>query len=264
MTIKAMFSYTNASQGADELKNAMGIPRIRHDKSKFVGSGSKIILNWGAGSDRLINPEILKCRIINHPSRVDVAVDKLQSFEAFRNAGISHPEFTNSKPQAIQWLEAGTMVFARTQLRASSGRGIVIMDPEHQDTWDTNANLYVKYKPKKHEYRIHVINGQVVDTQRKALRAEHQGDNTVNFKIRNLANGFVFVRNDANGEPHPVPQCVLQVGIQSVAALGLDFGAADVIYNQNENQAYILEVNTAPGLQGQTVNSYATALSAAY
>lgn len=264
MTIKAMFSYTNASQGADELKNAMGIPRIRHDKSKFVGSAGKTILNWGAGSDRLINPEILKCRIINHPSRVDIAVDKLKSFQAFRDANVSHPEFTNSRATAVQWLEAGDMVFARTQLRASSGRGIVIMDPEHQDTWETNAQLYVKYMKKKHEYRVHVVNGQVIDTQRKALRAEHKGDADVNYKIRNLANGFVFVRNDANGEPHQVPQCVLDTGRQAVLALGLDFGAADVLYNQSENRAYAIEVNTAPGLQGQTVTSYATALSAVY
>jgi D-alanine-D-alanine ligase-like ATP-grasp enzyme len=42
-------------------------------------------------------------------------------------------------------------------------------------------------------------------------------------------------------------------------ALGLDFGAADVLFNARRNQAYVLEVNTAPGLEGQTVNDYAEA-----
>jgi glutathione synthase/RimK-type ligase-like ATP-grasp enzyme len=262
MTIKAMFSYNNASAGADELKNALGIPKVKHNGSKFVGSAAKTILNWGAGTDRMINPEILKCRLINHPTKVDVAVDKLKSFNAFQAANVPIPEFTGNRATAISWLEQGAMVFARTQLRASSGRGIVIMDPDHQDTWEANANLYVKYKAKKHEYRIHVVAGQVVDTQRKGLRQDLAGQEGINFKIRNLANGFVFVRNDANGQPHAVPACVLDAGRAAVQALQLDFGAADVIYNHQENRAYVLEVNTAPGLQGQTVTSYATALAA--
>ena len=35
---------------------------------------------------------------------------------------------------------------------------------------------------------------------------------------------------------------------KAVAALGLDFGAVDVIYNEKYGRAYVLEVNTAPGL----------------
>jgi D-alanine-D-alanine ligase-like ATP-grasp enzyme len=39
----------------------------------------------------------------------------------------------------------------------------------------------------------------------------------------------------------------------------LDFGAIDIIYNESRDQAYVLEVNTAPGLTGQTIQSYADA-----
>jgi D-alanine-D-alanine ligase-like ATP-grasp enzyme len=37
----------------------------------------------------------------------------------------------------------------------------------------------------------------------------------------------------------------------------LDFGAVDVIWNEKQQRAYVLEVNTAPGLEGQTVDDYA-------
>ncbi|MNY81884.1 hypothetical protein D3C86_2236870 [compost metagenome] len=46
----------------------------------------------------------------------------------------------------------------------------------------------------------------------------------------------------------------------AVNALGLDFGAADVIWNDHRKQAFVLEVNTAPGLTGTTLEKYAKAL----
>lgn len=247
-----MYSYNNGSAGSKELSEAAGIPRIRHNGSKFVAKPNKTLVNWGTTAENF--PEFLyPCRIINDPRAVTNAVNKINSFNIFRDAGVSCPEFTTSHAEAVQWVENGEMVFARTQLRAHSGRGIHIMDPDSPDTWNVNAPLYTKYVKKKNEYRVHVGSGRVIDTQRKGLREEFQGQQDVNWKIQNLANGFVYVRNDGRA----VPQCVLDVGIASVAALGLDFGAADVIYNERQNRAYVLEVNTAPGLTGTTVESYA-------
>jgi glutathione synthase/RimK-type ligase-like ATP-grasp enzyme len=257
--INALFSYSQHSDGAKGLKNALGVPKIKHTGSTFVPAAHKKLINWGATPDRFPQ-KLLTCQVINHPDKVALAVDKMTTFKIFRDNGVSCPEFTTERATAVQWLEQGHDVFARTQLRASSGRGIVIMDHEHPDTWEVGAPLYVKYVKKQDEYRIHVVRGQVIDVQRKGLRAEFQNDPNVNWKIRNLANGFVFSR-DLNTN-RPVPQIVKDVGIAAVQALGLDFGAADVIYQRQSNRAYALEVNTAPGLEGQTVTSYATALSA--
>lgn len=253
--IKAMFSYNQGSQGGKELAEALGIPRIKHTGSKFTGGPGKTVLNWGATTDRFPTA-IRNTRIINPPDKVDVAVDKVATFQKFLDNGVPHPEFTTDRAVAVRWLEGGTMVFARTQLRAHSGRGIVIMDPDHPDTWEVAAPLYVKYMPKKDEYRIHVVNGEVIDVQRKGLRAEFQNTDGVNYKIRNLANGFVYVRNDGRVPP----DCVLAAGISAVSALGLDFGAADIIYNERANAAYALEVNTAPGLSGTTIENYRAAI----
>jgi D-alanine-D-alanine ligase-like ATP-grasp enzyme len=43
---------------------------------------------------------------------------------------------------------------------------------------------------------------------------------------------------------------------KAVNALGLDFGAVDIIYNGHEDKYYVLEVNTAPGMEGETMFSY--------
>lgn len=263
MSLAALFSYSQASGGAKELAEALGINRLRHKGGKFVGSRNKVVLNWGATPDKI--PEnVASCTFINNPVNVQYAVNKDVTFQKFQEAGVAHPEWTTSNEEAQRMLGRGHMVFARTQLRAHSGRGIVILDPEFSDNWNTRAPLYVKYIPKKDEYRIHIFRGQVIDVQRKGLKEELQGTEGVNFKIRNLANGFVYTRNDANGvsliNSNHVPNIAKDVAIAAVAALGLDFGAADIIYNERQNRAYCLEVNTAPGLMGTTVTNYANAM----
>ena len=45
-----------------------------------------------------------------------------------------------------------------------------------------------------------------------------------------------------------------------MAALNLSFGAVDIIYNGLDNAYYALEVNTAPGIEGETMFSYVCAI----
>jgi D-alanine-D-alanine ligase-like ATP-grasp enzyme len=56
---------------------------------------------------------------------------------------------------------------------------------------------------------------------------------------------------------------VTSEAIKAVNCLGLYFGAADVIWNDKEQRAYVLEVNTAPGLEGTTLENYANAFTTA-
>ncbi|MCS5737426.1 hypothetical protein, partial [Herbiconiux daphne] len=45
----------------------------------------------------------------------------------------------------------------------------------------------------------------------------------------------------------------------AMAAVGLDYGAVDIITNREE--AWVLEVNTAPGMEGVTLEKYTAAIS---
>lgn len=132
------------------------------------------------------------------------------------------------------------------------------MDKDNPKSF-VKAPLYTKYVPKKDEYRVHVVAGKVIDVQRKALRngwlEEHGGD--VNYKVRNLANGFVYVRQDV-----VAPKQVMEEPVKAMEILKLDFGAVDVVYNAKKESAYVLEINTAPGLEGTSVDNYAKALGA--
>jgi D-alanine-D-alanine ligase-like ATP-grasp enzyme len=46
--------------------------------------------------------------------------------------------------------------------------------------------------------------------------------------------------------------------------LGYTLGAVDIAYNEYHNQLVVFEVNANPGLQGSTLESYATAIAGWY
>ena len=66
--------------------------------------------------------------------------------------------------------------------------------------------------------------------------------------IKNLDNGWVFCRTGIS-----LPDDARNQAIAAVRSLGLDFGAVDVLYREREDKAFVLEVNTAPGLEGTTL-----------
>lgn len=119
---------------------------------------------------------------------------------------------------------------------------------------EVNAPLYVKYIKKQQEYRVHVFNGSVIDVQRKMRRTDTP-DEDVNWQVRNHSNGFIFGREGVELSPTALTMCVA-----SVQALGLDFGAVDMIHNERSDTYYVLEVNTACGLTGTTLEKYKTAI----
>ncbi len=252
MTNTWVYPYKPGSASGRALAQALGVRRISHRNSTFRGRPEKLIINWGASR---VPEEVSKCTILNRPGAVHGASDKLMFF---RNAECRKPEWTEDPQVAKDWLWEGSLLVCRTVLNGNSGEGIILYEGTSMDDQDSlpGAPLYVKYVPKRQEYRVHVFRGEVIDVQRKARRRDVP-DDQINWKVRNHANGFVFARNgDALGD---VPDDVLHQATDGVTSLGLDFGAADVIYNDRSGLAYVLEVNTAPGLEGTTLDNYVRA-----
>lgn len=251
---KYLYAYNPGSQGAKELGIALGIQRIKNENSRFVGGKNKIVINWGASE---LPEQVLRSTIINHPDRVKEATDKLSFFRKIASfKGHFLPDWTTDHKEAISWCAEGATVVARTVLRGHSGNGIRIMEPDKPETF-VKAPLYTKYIPKNEEYRVHIVKGDVIDIQRKILPKERAEDQKpINWKVRNLANGFIYVREGVNPE-----KTVLDAARHTMEASGLDFGAVDIVCHNKTKRPYVLEINTAPGLEGQTVQSYARALT---
>jgi glutathione synthase/RimK-type ligase-like ATP-grasp enzyme len=256
------YPYKGGSNSAKTLAEAMGAIVLKVDgTSKFKGNKDKIVINWGCSE---VSEEVNKATVVNKPEAVALCTNKLSFFRHIDNwnedCAVNHsvaiPAYTEEERQAFLWASKKFDVVARTKLSGHSGEGIVIYDYDdyHNLKAFPKAPLYTQYVKKTSEYRVHVMNGEVIDVVRKCRRKDVP-DDQINWKIRNHANGFVFSRNEALGE---VPQTVIHNSINAMRAVGLDFGAVDVIYNQKQNQAYVLEINTAPGLEGETVNIYRT------
>jgi glutathione synthase/RimK-type ligase-like ATP-grasp enzyme len=247
-----IYSHNPNSEGAKALAEALKATRIRHEKSTFKGAANKVVINWGAHN---LPEEVAKCRIINTPAAIQVAANKLSFFQQMSNnhEGPRVPPWTTNTDQVGRWLNDGLTVVARTVLNGSSGVGMLFIEPGNLIPL---SPLYTQYIKKKTEYRIHFMNGRIIDTQRKALRPEFKDGREINWRVRNLDNGFVFIRNDI-----VVPGDVVTQANLAIAATDLDFGAIDLIYNEQSNQAYVLEINTAPGLVGTTVTNYANAFA---
>lgn len=233
-----IYPYRKGSKSVKALKKALGVRVIKRENSRFIHRPNRVVLNWGA-SDRFNEGPVL-----NKAENIKKASNKLQAFNIL-SEGVSVPEYTTSRQEASQWLLEGDSVVCRTILNGHSGNGIIIAESEDQMV---DAPLYVKYVKKTDEYRVHVFRDKAFFVQRKARRLEEENPN---WKIRNHANGFIFANKEVE-----VDERAKEMSVKAVELLGLDFGAVDVIYNKKQDSFYVLEVNTAPGLTGTTLEKY--------
>lgn len=249
-----LFSYKFGSRSARALSQAANLKRIRHVGSRFRPNPNKTILNWGSST---LPDGFNACSIINTPEAVARASNKLRFFEFLEELDVRTPDVALSAGEVLLDIEDKptdkVCWLARTVLEGNSGAGIELIYGGQEDI--PEARLYTKYVPKQDEYRVHVFNGRVLKVQRKARRHDVP-DDEVNWQVRNHSNGFIFAAN----EDHEAPEDVTNQSVACVRELGLDFGAVDVVWNDRKGEAYVLEVNTAPGLEGDTLGRYVEAL----
>lgn len=177
-------------------------------------------------------------------------VDKLSQFKWFELHSVPALEYTTDPQVANQWLAEGHTVFGRKLLNSSCGKGIEVY--EGKDTsvlFESNkCPVYTKYKKKKREFRVHIFNETVVRVVEKKLRKDWNGPRE--SKIRNLANGFVFCSCDSE------PDGLRTLAIQASGVVSSSFKGVDIGYNEKLNELFVIEVNSAPGIEGSNVDSY--------
>jgi len=251
----SIYPYKLASQSARAL--AMGLssvlpyrPLLVRPDGRFKPRRDSLVINWGSSTEP--NWIFNQGHDLNAPVYIALAANKLDSFKCFTQFNVSHPLWTESKDVAQNWINDGSVVIVRHLLTGHSGQGIEIIQEGEVPT----APLYTKYKKKRAEYRVHVFKGEVIDTCQKKKSTEANNSGSINTFIRNHVNGWVFCRDGII--PSPPRE---KLAIRAVEALGLDFGAVDIIYNESEDTNYVLEVNTAPGIVGQTLTKYVEAIA---
>lgn len=236
-----IYPYKIASNSAKALAQGLEAKRV-FPNGRYRSRSNHIIINWGNSTypEWQYNP----FKILNDPLRVSNACNKLKTFELLDAREVSIPDFTRNKTVTTWWIEQGFKVFCRTSLTGRSGQGIILASTPEEVV---NAPLYTKYTKCKYEYRVHVFKDQIIDFAQKKKR---EGVATTSY-IRSYDNGWVYCREDV-----VLPEQVKTQAIRAIQALGLNFGAVDIGFNTREEKAYIYEVNSAPGLEGTTLQRY--------
>ena len=241
------------SNGAKLLAQQPGFKRCyKGGKIKF----DDVLLNWGSSSE--IHTAKDCGRVLNYVLPVSMAANKLTFFEYLYGPESPNPyngvfvktvEWAKDKNVAYDWWQKDKCtIVCRMKLTGHSGDGIIIVNKDEDELPD--APLYTKYIFKTKEFRVHVVGDKVIDTQRKI---KDPNQDVKDWKVRSHANGFIYARNG-------IEPCADRdsLAVAAVGALGLHFGAVDIIQDKT-GAYYVLEINTAPGLEGQTVERYAQA-----
>lgn len=232
------------------------VTKLRTSSSRANIQRSDLFVNYGSTSQQT-NVFAAQCnsqgaRLLNHPNAVRNASNKINAFRAMMDVGVPTVEWTTNREFAERWVSEGGVVYARTVLNGHSGEGIEIA----QDSIDTlvDAPLYTKgITVQRREFRIHVLNGQVIFVQQKKRANGYRENPNYSERIRNHHTGWIY----ANADVRP-NDAAIRAAVQAVSCLNLDFGAVDIITRQE--QAWVLEVNTAAGREGTNLAVFCTHL----
>ena len=189
-----------------------------------------------------------------NPKRKDLLYgdckDKLYQYQWFEEHQVSALPYTTSCEEVHEWLADGATVVARQLTRASEGKGIILLQ---DDSPVVAAPVYTKYLKKKREFRVHVYQETVVSVlEKRRKKGAYNGES----KIRNTANGYVFCREGVQE-----PEGIRELALKASKVTNSHFKGVDIGYNEKLNQLFVIEVNSAPGMQGSTITDYVKAIT---
>lgn len=153
-----------------------------------------------------------------------IILDKLKQLQILIKAGVQTPKV----------IELGGKILRNREHRG--GRYIKFLENNYATEWIE----------KEREYRVHVFQGRVIRVARKVpiAGAKIWNNDNAHFKY----------------ELKVLPRGLKTLAVWAVGAMEYDFGAVDIIMDRDK-QLYVLEVNSAPGLDNpQTLEAYAEAI----
>lgn len=229
----------------DNRINANAMTLLSDGTSRFRARSGDVIINYG--NRRYQEPFFEGATVLNNVAALNRAANKVAAFNTMRLAEVKTVEYTTNREEALNWNRT-SIVYERGVLNGHSGEGITVRLPREGIS---EAPLYTKaITGPRREWRVHVFEGVITYVQKKIRRNGYRDNPDYREDVRNHHTGWVYSTgfNDS-----PNDQVLIQAH-KAVQALGLNFGAVDLISKGEE--AWVLEVNTAPGLAGTTLETY--------
>lgn len=228
---------------------------LRREGSRYRPRAGHFLINYGSSE---VNMDVREMTVFNRPEHIRNASNKIRALQAFQAAGVPTVEWTTDTNVATTWMGDGATVYSRTRLQGHSGEGIVVCRRQAVENIGNlfpssntivDAPLYTKgIEGNRNEVRVHVAFGRVILEQKKKRVEGYRDLPNYSNVVRNHSTGWIYATENLN-----IPQAVRDTAIRAVAALNLDFGAVDIVYKGRTTfDIYVLEVNTAPGLSGES------------
>lgn len=214
--------------------------------------GLDVLIRWGSRKP-MPDSDI----VLNAPSAILQASDKLATYRALSRAGLQTlPTFTTMWEATDYAQRTHYWVYGRKRF-GMGGKDIILWEAGYQEPppGAANCDFYTTYVPSRREFRIHVVGEKVVRVQAKYH--DHPEMDPMGGMIRNYTHGFRFRTPRQELRPRRRMDA-----IKAIKALGLDFGAVDMIVNGDGGEGHtIIEVNTAPSCSPLTARCYAGELA---
>ena len=161
--------------------------------------------------------------------------NKYVELRMMRLAGVPTPDHS-LEPRGAGWL---TRTFRHHAANDLLNNNLVVGD------------YYTEFVPTVREFRVHIIDGLSVRIGMK----KHSPHTTIHHPFIRSSMGGWGIYYDSEAQAR-VTKEVRNVAKEAIIALSYDFGAVDVAITE-DNRPIVWEVNSAPGLEGKTVDVYA-------
>lgn len=161
---------------------------------------------------------------------------------------LNQAPFLNKKSQLLTLASKNipTLTVSNTPKEGFIGRSL-----NHQGGDDLlnkyGRDFYTKKEAFSREVRIHIYKGKSIHAGLKVPTPE------AHPWIRSYDAGWRIDYSRATD----IAQSRRELAKKAISALGLDFGAVDIGVLQGD-KALVIEVNTAPGIEGETLQAYVT------
>jgi len=270
---------------------------------KSPGTSQKIVIGWGAKTDKAVN--LGNAVVLNHPDRIRDNRNKLKALQIMQKSKVAVAPFITSDSVVAELgkknAAIGLPLIARTNYHQGGKNFWPCMTRTHVNEVIDILNNGIKkkgyfqnYIDVKEEFRLHVVNGEVIYAQRKVPRsnmkeahvedqmdkikrmAEKKGakidDATLKFAMEyqgsKIASPDLIIKSNTRGYKFSsiklanVDKALASEAVKAVEALGLQFGAVDCVKDA-DGKPWIIEVNTGPGLEGTAFKNYVAAFTKA-
>ena len=278
------------------LADALGLTGTK-SKPRSIRNGD-IIIGWGAKTDQAM--DLRTATILNHPDKIRSNRNKMNTLGSLygnRTTKSAIAAFcgANEVMDAIDRRRSDIKLplVGRTNFH-QGGKGFwTCLNKWHvQRAIEDGAQYFQNYIDIKDEYRLHVAFGNVIYAVKKVENPTEAGwiaqrkekvldyaqknnrnmdESTMNYilglLVKEAALPDRIVRSNKRGWKfsgvtlNNVSDALKTMAIKSVEVIGLDFGAVDCAIGLDDNP-YLIEINSGPGLQGTALQKYVEAFRA--